>query len=383
MGMMVFGFTLFSFFVCIADGGYEIYIDHFIRERTGHLQIHQKGYLDNPRFFTAIKDPKTVTDDLGTFSEIESTSSRIHFGSLSFFKKKTQGVQIMAVDPEKEAMLTTLKKRVNRGVYFSGSSGHEVILGKGVSEVLKAKVGSDIYLIGQGADGSIANDSFKVIGIIDHPGRGMDDQKVYMPLRIASEFLSFGDRIHEISLIVKDGTNIPKLKKKLQQKLGDGLEVSSWEEVEKDFYKAMQADKKGDTVARFILILVMAIGVFNTVLMSILERTREFGVIKAIGGRPIDIAKLIFIENFIMALFSIAIGSIFSTFLNYYFSKYGIDLATPIEWGGIIIKEIKGKVMLACYTTPSKIILTTTFFVCLYPSWMAMKILPSKAMRAA
>ena len=214
--------------------------------------------------------------------------------------------------------------------------------------------------------------------------RSIDDNRIYMPLKQAQEFFALGNSIHELALILKGNENPKKLALKYQKEIGAQfkVEVNPWQVVEKDFYKAMQADKKGDYVGQFIFILVMGVGVLNTLLMSIIERTQEFGILKALGTRPGHISKIIFAETLILSILSIAMGSILATAVNWYFSTHGIQLETPISWGGSTFSKMLGMINAKTYWQPSLIILMTGLIVSLIPAWRARKVSPADAMRS-
>ncbi|MDC1174651.1 ABC transporter permease [Bacteriovoracaceae bacterium] len=382
LSMMSFGFVLFSFQVSLVDGTYGNFIDQFIRERTGHLQIHVDNYLDTPKIYKTIKNYNQVLNDLSKLDSVESSAPRIHSGGLVFFKKRSMGAQIKAIDANLEEKVTTIKKRIMKGSYFSSNDAYEVLVGKGVASVLKLELGSKLVLISQGADGSIANDIFKVVAVIGEKQKGLDDQLIYMPLKTGQEFLSLYEQVHEIVVIKNESSVLDDVVRQLKNVLTvDKLNVEPWQVVEKDFYKAMEADKKGDAIGQMIFNLIIALGVFNTILMSILERQREFGIIRAIGTRPQFIRKIIFLEVMLMCTVSIIIGAILATFINFYFSKYGITLDTPINWGGVSFDKMRGVVNLKCYTYPARVIFISTFFVCLYPAWKASTVSPVEAMR--
>ncbi|MBT6326046.1 MAG: ABC transporter permease [Bdellovibrionales bacterium] len=383
MGMMTFGFVLFSFFIGIGDGHYKRVIEQFIRERTGHLQIHSKGYLETPKFFNSINNYQKLIDSLLNKEEILFATPRIRSGGLAFFEKQSMGVQIIGVDPEKEAEVTTLKRRVKEGIYFK--SEHGAIIGQGVVDTLKVKLDDELIIISQGADGSIANEIFKIEGIITSKEKGPDDQKVYLSISKAQEFFAMEGRIHELALVLNSGSNLYSKATNLESLLSNDfkkIQISPWQVVEKDFYKAMLADKKGDMVAQIIIMIIIALGVLNTVLMNTLERSREFGVLKALGTTPTYLTKLILTETIIMALISIVIGSIIGTSINTYFSISGITLPSPVEYGGMRFETMRSMITFRTFYQPGLLIFVSSTLVSLYPGIKAARTNPVDAIRS-
>ncbi|MCK5683746.1 FtsX-like permease family protein, partial [bacterium] len=160
------------------------------------------------------------------------------------------------------------------------------------------------------------------------------------------------------------------------------IDIKPWQIVEKEFYKAMMADLKGNYFSMVIIMIIVALGVLNSILMNVLDRTREFGLIKAMGTRPSWIFRLIMSEMIILSLVSVATGVVIATVANYYFVAIGIQYAQPLTYGGITIKSVYGAYTLSSYLEPALVVLLTTLFVSMYPAVKAAKIIPVKALRA-
>lgn len=374
VSMMTFGYVLFSFFIALGDGAYKNIINQFINARTGELQIHSGDYLESPKLYKTIPKFKRIIKTLEMSKDIRGVAPRIHGSALGFYKNKTVGATVWGVDFKKEEKLTTLKSRITSGSFPTSYS--EVVIGKKIAKVLKLDIGGELILISSGADGSIANDKFIVKGIIAPQETGQDDFMVYMQLPTAQDFFSMWGQVHSLVIrttLVHDDFSKFHLDKQLT--------ISTWKEVESDFYKAMLADKKGDVIGRFIIMLVVAIGVLNAVLMSILERRKEFGVLKAIGTKPSQLFLLITIETLIIGFISICFGFVLAFGVNTYFSIYGIEMKEPIRYGGMVFKEMKAIVELDGFLNPAWVIIITSFVVSLYPAYKAAKTIPVEAMR--
>lgn len=373
VSMMTFGFVLFSFFIALGDGAYSNIINQFINARTGEIQIHKLDYLENPKLYKTIPKYNKKIQELESMEGVKGVAPRIHGGALSFHKNKTVGTVVWGVDFDKERALTTLKNRISLGSLPTDFG--QVVIGKKIAKVLKLNLDDELILISSGADGSIANDKYIVKGIISPKEAGQDDFMVYMNLESAQDFFSMWGQVH--SLMVRTTESIEDFKTK---EIGNKLTISSWKEVEADFYKAMLADKKGDAIGKLIIMLVVAIGVLNAVLMSILERQKEFGVLKAIGTKPFQLFQLITLETLFIAIISIGFGSIIAFFVNTYFSIHGIEFSEPIEYGGMVFDKIQAIVDLHVFIFPSCVILLTAVLVSLYPAYKAAKTIPVEAM---
>jgi ABC-type lipoprotein release transport system permease subunit len=249
--------------------------------------------------------------------------------------------------------------------------------------VLKVSVGDEVALISQGADGSVANDLLRVVGIVGTGDGGYGSMNCYLHIQTAREFLSLDGRTHEIAVVLTDHTWSRKAAGMIDGALDEpGLDVQPWQVVESQFYRAMMADIKGNWISIGVFTLIVAVGVLNTVLMVILERTREYGVIKAIGTRPVTVFRMIVTETAFLALMSIVVGLAVGAALNYWLSVHGILLSTPVEWGGVMFERITSKVTFRSIYMPAAIILTTAVVVSAFPALRAARIVPVRALRA-
>ncbi len=352
------------------------------QDHTGHVQIHKKGYLDKRSLYRTINGEESIEEKVLEVPHVKSATPRVYSPALAFVGKKTTGTEIVGIDPVKESRTTRIAQKVDYGEFFSGSPSNEVIIGSGLADVLNVGLDDEIALIGQGADGSIANDVFRVRGIISKESGLYDRMKCYMHLETAQNFLVLDGRIHEIAILLEDESFSRRTAGKIQEKLGDeSLAADPWQVVEKEFYRAMQVDVKGNYITQGIIILIVAIGILDTVLMSILERTKEFGVMRALGTRPAAVFRLIVLETALLCLISIAVGVALSLSFNYYLSVHGIKLSTAFEYGGMEMDTILSVVNLRTLWIPGLVTFLAALTVSVFPAIRAAKIVPVKAMK--
>ncbi|MCP4669961.1 MAG: ABC transporter permease [Desulfobacula sp.] len=376
---MIFGYVLMSISLCIADGMYSNIIDLFTRNKVGHVQIHFSDYLDNPNLYKTIAENSGILKVLKADKKVEAYAPRVYGGGLSFYKNKSMAVRLIGIDPVLEPKTTTIKQRLSKGEFFKDTNAYEALIGETIAKVLKISIGDKLIVISQGADASVANDLFTVKGIMPK----IEGNCVYVPMGALQEFLVLEGKVHEYAVIGNHQKNSRKIARTLSEEITDkNIDIKPWQIVEKEFYKAMMADLKGNYFSMIIIMIIVALGVLNSILMNVLNRTREFGVIKAMGTRPSRIFKLIMSEMIILSLLSIAAGAVIATFANYYFVGVGIQYAQPLTYGGIIIKSVHGAYTLSSYLEPALVVFLTTISVSMYPAVKAAKIIPVKALRA-
>lgn len=380
---MAGGYVLCAWSFSMVDGSYTNVIEIFTGDETGHVQIHAGDYLRRPKIHLTIDDPARVADLLDRDPEVTSGAPRVYAPALSYAGENHSPVQVVGIDPVAEANTSRLADKVDTGRWLTASIDEdglaEALIGHGVATNLDISVGGEIILISEGADGSIANDLFRVVGIVGSR-RSAERSKVYLPLGAAQSFLSLGNRIHEVAIMTRDIGNSREVAARLDAAL-PALNAVPWQVARETFYNSMQADRRGNAFTLGVVLFIVFIGVLNTVLMSVLERTREFGVLKAIGSRPTLIMGLIMLETSMLALGSLAIGVVIALPAILWFSTYGIALPEPVDMGGIEFGFITGDLTFSVLATPMLIIFVYAIAVSILPGIRAARVLPTEAMR--
>ena len=381
--MMIGGFVLSSLSLGISDGTYSHLIDLFTKNRTGHVQIHRTGYLDTPTLHATFSTDADLTQTLDQQRQIKSWTPRVYSAALAFKAAKTTGLQLVGIDPQREKATTRLTEKLKEGRFLDAAGQNEIVLSGNLALILNAALNDDLILISQGADGSIANDRFRLVGTT--AGQSGSAMTAYTLLKDAQSFLTLGDRIHEVVITLDNQRQARKAAADLQHLVGgDRLEVLPWQQIERSFFKAMQADVQGMWLSLGIIMAVVAIGVLNTVLMTILERTREFGVMRALGTRPSTVFALVVLETTLLALLSIAPAALVSLGLNGWLYTSGIALPTPIaiESSGIDFDTVFGSLAPHVFWLPAAVVLGAAVLVSLVPALRAARIRPTEAMRS-
>ncbi len=381
--MMAGGFTLFSATLGLSEGTYGSIIDMFTRSRTGHAQVHAAGYLDKPSLYRSIGDLPRVERVLDGLKIVKAWAPRVYAPALAFSGSKTVGAQVMGIDPARERRAMRLEAQLASGAFVPDAPSDGVVVSARLAAALKLKPGDQLSLIGQGADGSIANDNFRVTGVLSASESSFDGPWCLMHIDKARSFLALGPKAHEIALVFTDYRKAREDAALTAAALADPrLDVEPWQVTEKEFYQAMLLDRKGGDITNLIIMAIVAVGVLNTVLMAVLERTREYGVLKALGTRPAFIFGLIMSEVLILAVLSAAAGALVSLGLNYYLSGTGIPIPDPISYGGVKFTRMLSAVSEQTFTRPAVTVLITALAVGVFPAVKAARVTPVKALES-
>jgi len=388
------GFVMAAFFIGFSEGTYNNIIDTFTRNQMGHIQVHQQDYLNRPSLYKTIDKLPEIEGILGQMDKVDSWAPRLYSAGLASVSEKSAGVRIIGIDPAKEDRTTKFHEKIKEGGMFSGATAKEVIIGKGLARLLKGGVGDDVVVVSQAADGSIANDRYKIVGILDTGDEIGDRASFYLPLAAAQELLVLEGRVHEIAITVNSLYDVDFVDKALEKKLaafnsnsdsnpGDNasLAAAPWQEFARSFYIAMKADKEGMWIMLLIIVLVVAVGVLNTVLMSVLERRREYGVLKAVGTKPGQIVKMVLLEVNILAVLCIVFGAAVGLLINYIFSIHGIAIPEPMTYGGMKFQYMFTEINAMSFYIPAVTVLVAATLVSLFPALKAAHTDPARSMR--
>ncbi|MGA1839348.1 MAG: ABC transporter permease [bacterium] len=379
---MLGGFVLASVAIGWADGAYNHIINMFTRNRLGHIQIHAKGYLDKPSLYKNIDHVEQLGKRIEQVEGVEAWSPRLYSVGLASVGEKSAAVRIIGIDPKRENKSTHFNRKVVEGESFSLNPAREVLMGKGLARILNAKTGDEVVIVSQAADGSLANDLYRLNGIIQSGDDTQDSMAFYLHLSDAQELLVMEDRVHEIVIIAEDLDKVRALSRDITNSIQNpDLAVAPWQEFAKSFYNAMKADKRGNWIMIFTIILIVAIGVLNTVLMAVLERQREYGLLKAIGTRPKQILLLVLYEVNMLAVLSIIIGSGLACLANNWLSWHGISLSEPFSYGGMTFKTMYAEINVQSFLIPAIAVLGTACLVSFLPALKAARTDPAKTMR--
>ncbi len=378
------GYVLCALSFSLVDGSYSNIIRIFTEDDTGHIQIHRENYLDRPKLYLTIDDQPAVRDALAATPSIVAWTPRIHAAALAYGDNAHAPVRIIGIDADRERQTSRLERKLSAGRWPAAApdaDGYfEALIGASAANALKLGVGGELILISQGADGSVANDVFLISGIVGDR-RSPERQNVYLPLAAAQSFLALEGRVHEYAILLDDIDQARQVAADLDARL-PALSVVPWQVARESFYNAMQADRRGNVFTLGIILFIVFIGVLNTVLMSVLERTREFGVLRAIGSRPTFILQLIMLETSVLAAASLVIGFIIAIPVIAWFTFVGIEMPEPMDMGGVQFQYMTGDMSLPVMVKPVLVIFAYAFMVSILPGIRAARVTPTEAMRS-
>ncbi len=369
----------------IQKGTYALNIRSAVELFSGYLQIQEKNYLDNPSLTSSFVINKNIRDALKTTKGVLAYSPRIYADGLISYKDNSRGAAIFGIEPGREKNVTTFVENINSGRFFTSDSSNEIVVGDQLLKNLDAKIGDDIVILAQGFDGTLGNQKYKIIGTVKFGMQDVESALIFMGLKSAQYLLAMGNRVNIIAIKADNLNNIKEIHSALISKIKNpDLKVLSWSKVNPELEQAIQLDNISGIFFLGILIVIVAFGILNTVLMSVIERFREFGVVLAIGMPQVNLTYLVYIETIFITVIGLIIGNILGFAVNYYL------IIHPITFGGEIQKlyeiyhflpQMKSTLQPSIFFNVSISILTISVLSCLYPAYKVYKLEPLKGIR--
>ncbi|MCX2979555.1 ABC transporter permease [Halieaceae bacterium IMCC14734] len=335
---MIFTNVLLVFLISLQLGMYDTMIENSLRAFSGQMQVQREGYLDEPRMRETIAGSSAITAMLREQLGIESITQRAQGFALASSQERSFGIQLIGVEPAYEPLVSSLPGLLGEGRWLSDSNAEEIVLGRVLARNLQVQLGDEITLLGSGADGSFAAGLATVVGILDTGLPDADRSIAQLPLGTFQSIFSMPDQAHALVFEFPDLNQVPARKSQVETLLSKKqllaqfqLAVHDWDALQPGLRQAIMSDMVSAWFMYGILIIVVSLSVMNTQLMSVLERTREFGIMLALGIKPGRLGRLVLLETLIMSLLGMFIGIFIGYLLVAWFAHTGFTFAGMAE----------------------------------------------------
>jgi len=359
-------------------------IENITNYLTGQMQVHRPGYYDDPSLNLAFGGQDELIARLARDSAVAAVAPRIEGEALASGPNKTRGVLVVGVDPERETKVTTVARAMRDGQYLASDDPQGIVIGSRVAEILQVSVNDEVALVTQAADGSIGADRYRVRGIFASGIDLIDGAYVFMPLVAAQSLYVLPERVTTLAVRLNDLDRLPAARAAIVRDLGADYEVLGWQRLMPELSDDVEFHNLLTYIILFVVFVIVTLGLANTVLMGVMERTHEFGVMLALGTVPEKVAWMVLIESVLLGLAGVALGNALGIAVITWFGKEGIDLshygqAMQMMPGltGIVYPYADATELMRL----SVLVFTTTVLAAVYPAWKAATLMPVAAIR--
>lgn len=360
-------------------GWLEQQLTDSIDNLTGHVQIHAPGFRDDPVLAHSMAAPGKALRAVLDGADVSVWGSRVRVPAVVVSERESAGVSLIGIQPDKEQTLSFIARAVKDGRYLENAADDGLLLGKKLAERLETGLGKRVVVMTQGQGNEIADRGFRVVGIFDATVEEMETAYLFTGLQAAQRMLGLGEQISEIAMKSPRHDHLEPLVAALRQTAPDD-EVLPWLELEpllKVFVGVIDAFL---VIWYVIVFLLMSFGLINTLLMAVFERTREIGLLLALGMQPRWILGQVLLESVMLLLLGLVLGNALVA-LNMWWLSDGIDMSAFSE--GLAMLGISPILYPALQThdvvIANVVVLLLGIAASLYPAWHAARTVPVDA----
>lgn len=383
---MVFGLIGVASMIGFMNGMYGNMIDNAIAWQTSNIQIHRSEYINEPEINDTIIGSEQIIEQLRDMPDVSAWSARFIADGMVASARSTRGVKINGIDLEAEAKVTPLVSHIIEGEWLSEQGRNPVLVSSKTAERLRLRVGSKVVLTFTDAANDVSGAAFRVRGIFKSPSSSFDDGNVYVR-RSDLSALAHIDGVHEIAIVVNEATpssNVvtQAVKAQLQTKTSKLNTIRDWQQIQPMMATMIKQTGTSTAIILGIFVSAMGLGIVNIMLMSVFERTREFGVLMAVGMQKHKVFLLIMLETSLLGMSGALLGVGICAVLMMLLQTTGISLNSMAEGLGAfgVDTTIYPRMSFGEYQLIFLTVVAASFLAALYPARQILKQRPADAM---
>ncbi len=291
-----------------------------------HLQIHNKQFKEDQNIQFFIKDKSLVINRIKSTKNIKAYSERIVVTGMVANSKGAKGIQVLGIHPAQEKKTTTISKHLISGAYFTKFKKNPAIIGQKLAKKLNLKIRSKIVVTLQDIDGTLTSGLFRIEGIFKTNSSVFDEGTLFVKATDLDKIIGMNGRVHEIAILGNSINQINQIKASLSSKIIKSS-IETWDEISPELGYAQKMMGSMVFIFMGIVLIALAFSIINTMLMAVLERKKELGMLMAVGLNKKRLFTMISLETLFIALIATPIGMFLSYLTIDYFHRYGIDLS--------------------------------------------------------
>jgi len=373
------GLTLLLFLASIIQGEMSASIDSTIRLQSGHIQVRAQSYDEvktSLKWTDLVENPQALADQIAALEPVKVASPRLYASGILAVGDETAGLRVVGIDPLSEASLP-YKEGLLAGDFLTPDDREGILLGQALTDKLGVKAGDPVNLSVNTANGDVAEQTFTIRGIYSTQTYGFDSSTALMPLAKAQTITQAENHASTIFILLKDKNQIDAMVAALQSSQYKAL---TWMDMNELLIQMEQMANSYIFVFYLIVLGITATVIVNTLIMSVFERTREIGILTAIGMRSRRIMAMFLAESSLLAVGGIFLGLILGGLLVAFFSRYGFPVSQMKITGMLLNDRIYADLTLKDTVNLSLMALVVTLLAGLYPAWMAAHMEPVEAL---
>ncbi len=385
MAAIALGIWAALFMTGFATGMARSYVNNAIAEVVSHLQIHHPQFKDNQDVTYTIADADHLVDNIRRQPGIRAVSARSLTNAMLASSKGTRGIQVKGIIPEAEGDISQLHEKVVEGTYFDGRK-NQLLIGSELADKLEVGPRKKLVLTFQDTEGTITAGAFRIVGLFESGNSGFDERFVFVRKQDLNALLhpngQSGDLTHEVAVLLENSETVGNLQRTLQTTFPDLL-IETYREVAPDLQLYEEQIQYVSLIYLTIIMLALVFGIINTMLMAVLERQRELGMLMAIGMNKPRVFGMIVLETLMLCLVGAPLGLLLGGLTNWWLVTQGLDLSAFSE--SLRMFGMSERVYFdldpVVYWQVPLLLIITALLAAVYPALRAIRLRPVEAIR--
>lgn len=393
---IVFGVWLSMTFTGMGDYSYTNMIDTGATLGFGHVTVQPQGYQDQPSVTKFLSETGQIKQTIQVYSQrqqpplIDTSVERVLANGVIATASKQIFGAFIGIDPAQERKERNIYlKSLQEGEWLQDTDEKKVVIGRGIAELLNLKLGKKLIYTTTDIDGEIVSEVVRVKGIFSTGVKEIDNSNIILPIGTLRETLRFNStQVTLLAIFINDQRKAFEVASTMNQTLKTyDIEVKSWDQTQPELANLITLDRGGNVLTQMLIGLLVAAGILNTLLMSVLERIKEFGVMMAIGMLPASLFLLVMTESFFLAMLGLFWGILVCIPWYFYMHTIGLDfsgmMGNEMSAGGVLIDPV---MKIRLYATSVLVIVLSvpglTLLAGLYPAYKAVRTVPVESIRS-
>lgn len=378
------GITAGIFSAAFYKGMADQRIEKAIMTELSHIQIHKPEFRNSNEIKDYIQNSDQLNEEISNIPGVKGVSNRIVIFSMASSAETGSGVKIIGIDPEKEKLTTSIYEKIIEGEYFGLKRKNQVVIGDKLADKLKVKISSKIVITLLDVDNNITYGAFRVVGIFNTVNNAFDETTVFVKDRDLAKLINFpSNSCHEIAILASSNEEVNKVALEVEAKAND-LEVKTWLQLSPEMSYLSEAMDLFMYIFIIIILFALLFGIINTMLMVVLERVKEIGMLMAVGMSKLRIFMMILLETVFLSLTGGVFGVIVGVLISKQFETTPIDLSivgegfTDMGYDPFVYTSIDYPLLV----NVTILVIITGIIASIYPALKALKQDPSEALRS-
>jgi len=322
---LAFSTAFLIFMPSLQNGAYRSMIENTLRLYDGYAQLERPGYREQPEIRDTIADVDSLLGELRGIEGLRDVSARASAYVLLSSGNRSFGAQLLGVEPDTEGGVSSIPRNVKTGRFLAPGAAGEIVLGATLASNLRLDIGDTVTVLGNALDGSLAADSLTVVGTFETGVSEMDRLTAEIPLGRFQDTFAMPGQAHTVALSAATlGELSPLLGRIRAIAEPRGLELLDWQALQPGLWQAILLDASTGALIYLAMVVVVTFTLLNSLLMGVLERTREFGILMSLGMRPASIGRMVWVETVLMLAIGLATGMLLGSLISAYFGRAGI-----------------------------------------------------------